>query len=187
MHNPTTPRKPSPALPHTPSRSSPLSTRPQNTVTGMFSLKMLPSPPSSPPNFLAPKRLFKPIPVFTSREKGRETRRNLFLKKVKSGREDRIVKSRGGEDEVYHLVLPFFYFISLSFLLLLRFPFVFYSPFLYFTPTLIYFPATRTMSNTQLGTDDAFNFCIRTKTVGGNTGQSCCNYINHLRRGRTRV
>lgn len=97
---PTTPCK-SPAIPllFTPSRSSPLSSRPQNTISGMFIPKMLPSPPSSP-DFLAPKRLFKPVPIFVSREKGRETRHNLFLKKVRRGREDKIIKSRGGEDEV---------------------------------------------------------------------------------------
>ncbi|KAL0638524.1 hypothetical protein Q9L58_002460 [Maublancomyces gigas] len=64
---------------------------------------MLPSPPSSPPNFFAPKRLFKPVPV-VSREKGREARRNLFLKKVRTGREDKIIKSRGGEDEMMRLI-----------------------------------------------------------------------------------
>ncbi|RPB06966.1 hypothetical protein P167DRAFT_473361, partial [Morchella conica CCBAS932] len=64
---------------------------------------MLPSPPSSP-DFLAPKRLFKPVPIFVSREKGRETRHNLFLKKVRRGREDKIIKSRGGEDEMMRLI-----------------------------------------------------------------------------------
>lgn len=95
----TTPYKFSPTLPHTPSRSSPLSIRPPKIVPGLFSPKMLPSPPSSPPNFLTPKRLSKQVPV-VSHEKGREARRNLFLKKVRTGREDRIIKSRGGEDEV---------------------------------------------------------------------------------------
>lgn len=104
LFNPTTPCKFSPNLPHTPSRSSPLSLRPQKIVTGLFSPKMLPSPPSSPPDFLIPKRLFKPVPVM-SREKGREARRNLFLAKARTGREDKIIKSRGGEDEVFALFL----------------------------------------------------------------------------------
>lgn len=99
LFNPTTPCKFSQPLPHTPSRSSPLSVRPQKIVAELSNLKMLPSPPSSPPDFLAPKRLFKSVPV-VSREKGREARRNLFLKKVRTGREDKIIKSRGGEDEV---------------------------------------------------------------------------------------
>lgn len=100
IYTPSTPCKFSPSLPHTPSRSSPLSARPQTTISGMFKPKMLPSPPSSPPDFLVPKRLFKPVPIFTSHEKGREARRDLFLKKVRSKREDKVIKSRGGEEEV---------------------------------------------------------------------------------------
>lgn len=94
---------PAAPLPFTPSRSSPLCTQAQNTLRGIFNPKMLPSPPSSP-DFLAPKRLFKPVPIFVPHEKVRETRRNLFLKKVRSGREDKIMKSRGGEDEMMRLI-----------------------------------------------------------------------------------
>jgi hypothetical protein len=61
---------------------------------------MLPSPPSSPPEFLAPKRLFKPVPIFYSREETRETRRKLFLSNVRNSREEKIIKARGGDDEV---------------------------------------------------------------------------------------
>ncbi|KAG0131564.1 hypothetical protein HOY82DRAFT_485033 [Tuber indicum] len=65
---------------------------------------MLPSPPSSPPEFLAPKRLFKPIPTSHSREEGREARRNLFLKKVRDARDEKLMKMRGGEDEMMRLI-----------------------------------------------------------------------------------
>lgn len=100
MTSPTTPRR----LPlnhcYTPSRSSPLSSHPQTTPQNRFGLRMLPSPPSSPPEFLAPKRLFKPVPSSHSREEGREARRNLFLKKVRDARDEKLLKARGGEDEV---------------------------------------------------------------------------------------
>ncbi|PUU75690.1 hypothetical protein B9Z19DRAFT_1102803 [Tuber borchii] len=65
---------------------------------------MLPSPPSSPPEFLAPKRLFKPVPSSHSREEGREARRNLFLKKVRDARDEKLLKARGGEDEMMRLI-----------------------------------------------------------------------------------
>ncbi|PWW75302.1 hypothetical protein C7212DRAFT_198522 [Tuber magnatum] len=65
---------------------------------------MLPSPPSSPPEFLAPKRLFKPIPTSHSGEEGREARRNLFLKKVRDARDEKLMKARGGEDEMMRLI-----------------------------------------------------------------------------------
>lgn len=100
--NTVTPCKFAPVLLHTPSRSSPLSLRTRGI--GLVNSQMLPSPPSSPPDFLAPKRIFKPVPAI-SREKGREARRNLFLKKVRTGRENKIIKSRGGEDEVCCILL----------------------------------------------------------------------------------
>jgi len=104
MTSPTTPRR----LPlnhcYTPSRSSPLSSHPQTTPQNRFGLKMLPSPPSSPPEFLAPKRLFKPVPSSHSREEGREARRNLFLKKVRDARDEKLLKARGGEDEMMRLI-----------------------------------------------------------------------------------
>ncbi|KAF8252891.1 hypothetical protein K440DRAFT_534621 [Wilcoxina mikolae CBS 423.85] len=65
---------------------------------------MLPSPPRSPPEFLAPKRLFKPIPVGRSGEDVRTARRSLFLKKVQNGREDKAWKARGGEDEIMRMI-----------------------------------------------------------------------------------
>jgi len=102
MTSPTTPRRLPLSHSYTPSRSSPLSSHPQTTPQNRFGLKMLPSPPSSPPEFLAPKRLFKPVPSSHSREEGREARRNLFLKKVRDARDEKLLKARGGEDEVWY-------------------------------------------------------------------------------------
>jgi hypothetical protein len=79
---------------------------------GRCDMGMLPSPPRSPPGFLAPKRLFKPNPIMVrSREESENARRSLFLKKVQNGREDQRMIARGGEDEVNHIYL----FIYLSF------------------------------------------------------------------------
>ncbi|KAI5820483.1 hypothetical protein BZA77DRAFT_239516 [Pyronema omphalodes] len=64
----------------------------------------LPSPPRSPPQFLVPKRQFKPIPTKTSSEEQRNARRNLFLKKVQRGREEQAWKQRGGEDEIMRMI-----------------------------------------------------------------------------------
>ncbi|KAF8541386.1 hypothetical protein BDD12DRAFT_829765 [Trichophaea hybrida] len=92
----------------TPSPSSPLSPCRNSIFTSPISNirpgSMLPSPPRSPPEFLAPKRLFKPIPIGRSGEDVRTARRNLFLKKVQNGREDKAWKARGGEDEIMRMI-----------------------------------------------------------------------------------
>jgi hypothetical protein len=49
---------------------------------------------------MAPKRPFKQTPLLRSSEEARDARRNLFLKKVQSGREEAQWKARGGEEEV---------------------------------------------------------------------------------------
>jgi hypothetical protein len=51
---------------------------------------------------MAPKRPFKQTPLMrsSSGEEARDARRNLFLKKVQSGREEAQWKARGGEEEV---------------------------------------------------------------------------------------
>ncbi|KAI5798486.1 hypothetical protein FPQ18DRAFT_254982 [Pyronema domesticum] len=64
----------------------------------------LPSPPRSPPQFLVPKRQFRPIPTKTSREEQRNARRNLFLKKVQHGREEHAWRQRGGEEEIMRMI-----------------------------------------------------------------------------------
>ncbi|KAL7269116.1 hypothetical protein RUND412_008226 [Rhizina undulata] len=87
---------------YTPTRSSPLS-GPQNAMNALGDPNMLPpSPPVSPPSFMTPQRLFKP--TFPSREECRETRRNLFLKKVRDGRDEKLAKSRGGDEEMMRMI-----------------------------------------------------------------------------------
>lgn len=72
---------------------------------GRCDMGMLPSPPRSPPGFLAPKRLFKPNPIMVrSREESENARRSLFLKKVQNGREDQRMIARGGEDEIMRMI-----------------------------------------------------------------------------------
>jgi hypothetical protein len=88
-----------------PSPSSPLSPRRPNPSSSPISATvrcgtMLPSPPRSPPDFLVPKRLFKPIPLGHTGEEGRNARRRLFLKKVRDSRETKMMNARGGPDEV---------------------------------------------------------------------------------------
>ncbi|KAI5776191.1 hypothetical protein EDC01DRAFT_488681 [Geopyxis carbonaria] len=107
--SPSTPTRYKNSTPHyfTPNRSSPLSPRSSHNgfnIATAGSSCLLPSPPQSPPSFLRPKRLFKPNLLSQTQCDERTTRRELFLKKVHTGREDKFLKSRGGEDEMMRMI-----------------------------------------------------------------------------------
>ena len=97
----TTPQKPTRYHndPFTPTRSSPLSPLQQNSPHNMHTL---PSPPATPKFLAVPKRAFKPIP--TSQSTSPSARRHLFLQKLKTGREDKRMAARGGEDEIMRMI-----------------------------------------------------------------------------------
>ncbi|EPS44909.1 hypothetical protein H072_1098 [Dactylellina haptotyla CBS 200.50] len=50
------------------------------------------------------KRTIKPNPMLQKTEDARDRRRNMFLKKIKSHREDKIMEARGGGDEMMRMI-----------------------------------------------------------------------------------
>lgn len=91
---------------------SPLSPRNSNNCAHSFSDSMTSfgqslssCPQSQPKESSFSKRTIKPNPLLQRRgDDGRETRRNLFLKKVRESSEDKKWAMRGGEDEMMRTI-----------------------------------------------------------------------------------
>ncbi|KAG4429932.1 hypothetical protein IFR05_014593 [Cadophora sp. M221] len=90
-------------LPTSPSQfNSPIFTS-TNTTPDSASKNALISPPPSKRESAYSKRTTKPNPLMSGRgsgDEGRETRRKLFLKRVREGGEEKKWASRGGDEEI---------------------------------------------------------------------------------------
>ncbi len=86
-------------LSSSPLRPSPLSLRDGNTPHPVFQMSS-PSSGKSRKDDPYSKRITRVNPLIHNRSDGRETRRKLFLKKVRDESEEKRWNARGGDDEV---------------------------------------------------------------------------------------
>jgi hypothetical protein len=76
--------------PYTPPKSSPLSERSANVAPRLFDFNMA-SQQKSP----TPQRAYKPNPLIQTRDAATKRRRDMFFKRVQTGREDKKWEQRG--------------------------------------------------------------------------------------------
>jgi hypothetical protein len=88
--------------PYTPPRSSPLAERSANVATRTFDFSM--GSPSEGKKQAMPQRAFKPNPVMQTRDAATRRRRDMFFKRVQTGRDDKKWESRGEQVCASHII-----------------------------------------------------------------------------------
>jgi hypothetical protein len=87
--------------------SSPTPAGPSKQIATTPANEKFMTPPSSRKESAFSKRTTKPNPLLqgkADRSEGRETRRKLFLKKVREGAEEKRWRDRGGDDEIMRML-----------------------------------------------------------------------------------
>ncbi|KAF2002689.1 hypothetical protein P154DRAFT_520803 [Amniculicola lignicola CBS 123094] len=81
----------------TPTRPSPLSDRSANVLSRPFSFNMASQPSSNEKKVPVPQRAYKPNPVMRGADAVKQTRRDMFFRKVQREREEKKWGSRGDQ------------------------------------------------------------------------------------------